>query len=129
MTLVEELVALLKQTTFVVESVAHLQGKEHELLPLAQAARNLIDQAEGRAYRFDVTTTAGDYTVQIDTIAQHGYFEHNELGDESAGELIFEGGELVDYDGVFALPSSVAAELRRLGYRVDEGCEPDKPAN
>lgn len=129
MTLVEELVALLKQTTFVVESVAHLQGKERELLPLAEAARKLIDQAEGKAYRFDVITIAGNYTVQIDTAAQHGYFEHNELGDESAGELTFGGGELVDYDGVFTLPSAVAAELRRLGYRVDEYSEADKPAN
>jgi hypothetical protein len=127
MTLIEELVALLKQATFVVESVAHLQGKERELLPLAQAARKLIEQAEGRAYRFDVVTGAGNYTLRIDTAAQHGYFEHNELGDESAGELTFGGGELVDYDGVFALPPTVAEELRRLGYHVDEYSEADKP--
>jgi hypothetical protein len=55
----------------------------------------------------------------------HGYFEHHTRGDECAGELIFDGKELVDYDGVFALPHEVCAALRELGYVVDEDCEED----
>ena len=123
--LTEQLVEMLKKTTFVVESVAHLQGKERELLPLADAARKLIDQVEGTKYYFDIKVQAGDYTLQIDTFHKHGCFEHNELGDESAGELKFEGAELIDYDGVYALPKSVCATLRQLGYKVDEDQEAD----
>lgn len=123
--LVQELLETLKSMTFVVESVAHLQGKERELLPMTDAARNLIDRVEGTKYHFDINVQAGNYTVQIDTHNKHGYFEHNELGDESAGELSFEGGELTDYDGVFALPKAVVTCLRQLGYRVDESCEED----
>ena len=120
-----QLVDLLKKTTFVVESVAHLQGKEHELLPLADAARRLIAQVDGTKYYFDIKVQAGKYTLEIDTVNKHGSFEHNELGDESAGELSFEGAELVDYDGVFALPKSVCAALRQLGYKVSEAQEAD----
>jgi hypothetical protein len=42
----------------------------------------------------------------------HGYFEHHEQGDGYGGELWFDGMELVDYDGVFALPHEVCAALR-----------------
>lgn len=123
--LTEQLVEMLKQTTFVVESVAHLQSKERELLPLADAARRLIAQVDGTKYYFDIKFQAGEYTVEIDTVNKHGYFEHNELGDESAGELSFEGAELIDYDGVFALPKSVCSALRQLGYKVDDDQEAD----
>lgn len=123
--LTEQLVEMLKQTTFVVESVAHLQGKERELLPLAYAARRLIAQVDGTKYYFDIKVQAGEYTIEIDTVNKHGYFEHNELGDASAGELSFEGAELIDYDGVFALPKSVCSALRQLGYKVDDDQEAD----
>lgn len=42
-----ELVASLKELAFVVETVAHLQGKEGALLPMADKARELIDRAGG----------------------------------------------------------------------------------
>jgi len=48
-----------------------------------------------------------------------GYFEHNELGEDRGGELIFEAGELVDYDGVMVLPLEVAEALNGNGIDVD----------
>lgn len=44
----QELCELLAKMTFVVESVAHLQGKERELLPLTDRARILLDKIEGK---------------------------------------------------------------------------------
>ncbi len=41
-----ELLAIMKELAFVVESVAHLQGKERELLPFAERARALQDRLE-----------------------------------------------------------------------------------
>lgn len=41
-----EMFSLLKEMTFVVESVAHLRGLERELLPLTDRARELLKQAE-----------------------------------------------------------------------------------
>lgn len=132
--LVKQLVDALKQTTFVVESVAHLQGHEAELLPLADHARKLIAQAEdigeqvdgdaaseqahSEKYNFDLKIDTGTYTIQIDNAANYGYFEHNELGDESAGGIWFENKEVSDYDGVFALPKDVVKALRDNGYVV-----------
>lgn len=132
--LVKQLVTALKQTTFVVESVAHLQGKEAELLPLADHARKLIAQAEDicgqvdadaaseqahtESYNFDLKIDTGTYTVEIDNAANYGYFEHNELGDESAGGIWFEDKEVSDYDGVFALPADVVKALRDNGFVV-----------
>lgn len=78
-------------------------------------------------YNFDVKLTTKNFTVEIDTRANYGYFEHDELGDECGGGLWFADGELTDYDGVFALPSEVASILRQHGYRVDADCEPDSP--
>ena len=48
-----------------------------------------------------------------------GYFEHDELGEECGGELIFEAGELVDFDGVGVLPFEVAEALVNNGIEVD----------
>ena len=46
-----------------------------------------------------------NFTVEIfDEKPLRGYFEHNELFDLCAGELLFEGKDLIDYDGVFELP-------------------------
>lgn len=42
-----EILELLKRSTFVVESVAHLKGLESELLPLADASRRAIRRIEG----------------------------------------------------------------------------------
>lgn len=75
------------------------------------------------AYSFNFTADDGVYTVEVDTAACYGYFEHNKLGDERGGELWFEAGpgcklELIDYDGTACLPKRVADILRRAGYVV-----------
>lgn len=49
---------------------------------------------------------------------EYYYFEHNELGDECGGGLWFEGRELIDYDGVYALPREVVSMLKDLGFDV-----------
>lgn len=82
------------------------------------------------SYNFTVKIETPKYTIDIDVDQLYGYFEHNELGDEKAGGLWFERVsyenergyviDLVDYDGVFALPTQVATALRQHGYHVDE---------
>ena len=52
-----------------------------------------------------------------------GYFEHEVEGDNCAGELLFDGNELVDYDGVIELPKEVIQAIRDLGFYVGEGFE------
>lgn len=52
-----------------------------------------------------------------------GYFEHETKGDNCAGELLFDGKALIDYDGVFALPMEVVAALREYGWIVGEEFE------
>lgn len=85
-------------------------------------------------YNFDTKLTTINFTIQIDTQAHYGYFEHNTKGDNCAGGLWFqtvpmsEAGlqkkvELIDYDGVFALPKEVVGVLRTAGYIVDEDFE------
>ena len=66
--------------------------------------------------------TTDNFTVEIfDEIPLRGYFEHNELGDNCAGELLFEGKNLIDYDGVFELPKEVIQALRDMSFYVGEG--------
>ena len=69
---------------------------------------------------------SGKFTVELHE-QNHGCFEHNELGDECAGELWFEviGGDtfLIDYDGVFALPAAVWKALEDSGIVVGEECK------
>jgi len=49
-----------------------------------------------------------NFTVEIDTKAKRGYFEHDTLGDNRGGGLWFDKElNLVDYDGVAVLPSEV----------------------
>ena len=81
------------------------------------------------SYNFTIKLETPDYTIDIDPVAMYGYFEHNELGDERAGGVWFEkvyhecpSGfylDLIDYDGVFALPNQVINALREAGYNVD----------
>lgn len=42
-----DLLAALKELTFIVETVAHLQGHESILLPITDKARAIIEKAEG----------------------------------------------------------------------------------
>ena len=68
--------------------------------------------------------TTDNFTVEIfDETSLRGYFEHNELGDNCAGELLFDGLLLIDYDGVFELPKEVIQALRGMSFYVDEGFE------
>lgn len=81
-------------------------------------------------YTFDKAHTQGHYEVRIDTAAAYGYFEHDELGDESGGGLWFTRlGDgclsLTEYDGVAVLPEAVCHALRAQGVRVDLEFWPD----
>lgn len=67
----------------------------------------------------------GRYQVEVSPTTKYGWFEHNELGDESGGGLWFDTTEsgqlnLIDYDGVFELPKDVIEALVRLGCQVGE---------
>lgn len=65
-----------------------------------------------------------NFTVEIfNETPLRGYFEHNELGDNCAGELLFDGLRLIDYDGVFELPKEVIQALRDTGFYVGEEFE------
>ena len=65
-----------------------------------------------------------NFTVEIfDEKPLRGYFEHNELGDNCVGGLLFEGKGLIDYDGVFELPKEVIQAIRDLGFYVGEEFE------
>lgn len=72
-------------------------------------------------YNFTLKAKVGQWEVLIDPKANYGYFEHDIHGE--GGGLWFEGTELVDYDGVFALEADVANAIRSLGYTVDSDCE------
>jgi len=61
-----------------------------------------------------------NFEIEID--GNKGYFEHVHFGDEVGGGLWFEGKELVDYDGVYSLPKEVADKLKKLGYKLPDGC-------
>ena len=68
--------------------------------------------------------TTDNFTVEIfDKTPLRGYFEHNELGDNCGGELLFDGLSLIDYDGVFELPTDVIWAVRKLGFHVGEEFE------
>lgn len=59
------------------------------------------------------------FTIELFTDLT-GYFEHNERGDDWAGGLWFDPfKELVDYDGVFELPSEVVNALKLEEYWGD----------
>lgn len=66
--------------------------------------------------------TTNNFCIEILSPTK-GYFEHETEGDNCAGELWFEGKELIDYDGVFALPKEVVTALREYGWIVGEEFE------
>ena len=59
------------------------------------------------------------FEVGIHTDRKHGWFEHNEYGDECGGGLWFHDGALVDYDGVYELPREVIQALAEQGIDVE----------
>ena len=59
-------------------------------------------------YNFNCKLGTQNYTIDIDVKNKYGYFEHDTLGDQSGGGLWFDKDlKLIDYDGVFELPSEV----------------------
>ena len=64
--------------------------------------------------------TLKNYTISTsEASSSQLYFEHNRLGEDSAGGLWFEGKELVDYDVVFSLPKEVVEHLASMGYNME----------
>jgi len=52
---------------------------------------------------------------------RHGWFEHNEYGDEFGGGLWFKDDVLVDYDGIGGyLPTEILDALAAEGFNVDD---------
>lgn len=76
-------------------------------------------------YVYDLDLSTKHYEIKVSTNDHYGYFEHHELGDESAGGLWFADKELIDYDGVFELPKEVAEALKARGYWDDDGLMAD----
>ena len=76
-------------------------------------------------YKFDLSAHRGKFTVEIDSKAEYGYFEHDTLGDECGGGLWFKDKTLIDADGTSSVPKSVIKCLRSLGYCVPRIFEPD----
>jgi hypothetical protein len=68
-------------------------------------------------------TQQGKFETVINPWDDFGYFEHEDYGDEWGGGLWFEGKNLIDYDGVYELPSEVIAGIRELGYIVTQEFE------
>ena len=67
-------------------------------------------------YHF-VDYETNQFTIGIDASHRYGFFEDNELGEDNAGGLWFnENMKLIDYDGVFELPSEVIRKLTELNY-------------
>ena len=56
--------------------------------------------------------------VQISPSTQYGYWEHKD-GSEGGG-LWFDGKELIDFDGAYALPNAIVKALREHGFTLDE---------
>ena len=66
-----------------------------------------------------LTDTGKNYTVCINTVEHHGFFEHNIKGEDASGGLWFDNEKrLIDYDGMFMVPNSVVTSIRKLGYIV-----------
>lgn len=77
-------------------------------------------------YNWTLRKEGKEYEVQIDEAAKYGSFEHNTLGEDSAGGLWFnDQKELVDADGTYCVPPEVIEIVRGFGYTVsdDFGCE------
>jgi hypothetical protein len=67
---------------------------------------------------------------EIEVTGERGYFEHHTKGDEYAGGLWFNTvRELVDYDGVFELPTEVIEALFANGYDMTYALDDDGPVH
>jgi hypothetical protein len=62
--------------------------------------------------QFDLNISTKKYTIEIDTYAKKGYFEHKIYGEDKAGSLLFDAQNMLsDYDGVSSLPFEVKNAL------------------
>lgn len=83
-------------------------------------------------YTIDLSTSK--WTIQVSPSTNYGYFERNSGPDGgTSGGLWFaindEGKrELVDYDGVYALPQQIVKALRDAGYYLDSTFDPEPAA-
>jgi len=73
------------------------------------------------SFNWNLEISTKNFTIQIDTQAKYGYFEHEKLGDGCAGGLWFDGSDttnlrLMDYDGVYELPREVLNKLVNERY-------------
>ena len=77
-----------------------------------------LEYSHGATDWEEVTMT---YDIQADPMKQYGSFEmYSDDGEYYAeGGLWFEKGELVDYDGIFELPSVIKKQLIKWGFEVD----------
>lgn len=71
-----------------------------------------------KRHQYTMVGEAGAYHVEVSPTTGYGWFEHGKTG--SGGGLWFDGSELVDYDGVYALPRVVGDWLREKGFDVGE---------
>lgn len=61
------------------------------------------------------------FQIGIHDDNRHGWFEHNDYGDEYGGGLWFHKGALVDYDGIAGyLPKEVLDTIEAQGFDVSE---------
>lgn len=98
--------------------LAHYVGTVEEVLSSTQPRS---------VENFDLVCPSTNYDIQIDTARLVGSFEHTSVVDGCSGRLWFAQLEnnrldLVDYDGVFAVPVAVCHALRAAGIRVDTSC-------
>ena len=70
--------------------------------------------------KYDKKIVSKNYTVEVSTKDQYGYFEHNQYGDEASGGLWFENNELSDFDGTFVLPEEVGESIEKMGFIIDK---------
>lgn len=78
--------------------------------------------------KLEAASEKPQFEVQVFSDDTRGYFEHNEVGDDCAGELWFERNaegkmEITDYDGVVCLPKEVIETLRKAGFVIGEEFE------
>ena len=68
------------------------------------------------------TISTKNYTIEFN--GDRVYFEHDRLGEDSAGSIRFELRRLVDYSGTSFIPREVVQVLHSEGYIVREDDAP-----
>ena len=70
----------------------------------------------------DWETKVMTYNIEVITIKSRGFFEmFSNCGEYyTEGGLWFSDGELVDYDGIFSLPTEIVDQLKKWGYKIND---------